>query len=322
MMYSSFALLLLASLVTSVELVISPSCGTLYGRVGDLNSGLGSLGSYSTIVAFEVGYTDGGKQDGTTLDEAVQVDPLDPKAGGRMTNGPVWVEYLASYVNATIKDYAVTKSVVDDTHYPSVKSTLDERDFLYQGRAFVIASDMSTYWNTQTENLVISSTDKPGGDTTLYVIFHGMEDFFLADASDFPTTASNILYELIKLADSPLYVKNILVVDNYGRGNVTDEGEIYKQDLLDGLGSLTKIFTGVNVSFINFENFWTAALGSDPGYEAFGYQSSGTCTVNETTTVGQCSDLDTTFYYIPQYPSTVTHRLMADYVKAVFETCI
>lgn len=64
-----------------------------------------------------------------------------------MTNGPVWVEYLASDINATIKDYAVglpfrictrdpysltqvTKSVVDDTQYPSFKSTLDERDFM------------------------------------------------------------------------------------------------------------------------------------------------------------------------------------------------
>lgn len=58
MMYSSFALLFLPSLVTSVELVISPSCGTLYGGVGDLNSGLGSLSSYSTIVAFGVGQFD------------------------------------------------------------------------------------------------------------------------------------------------------------------------------------------------------------------------------------------------------------------------
>ncbi|KAK0194079.1 carbohydrate esterase family 16 protein [Armillaria mellea] len=303
MMYSSFALLLLPSFVTSVELVISPSCGTLYGGVGDLNSGLGSLSSYSTIVAFGDGYTDGGKQDGTTLDEAVQDDTLDPKAGGRMSNGPVWVEYLASDINATIKDYAVTKSVVDDTQYPSFKSTLDDRDFLYQG------------------NLVISSTNKPDSDTTLFIIFHGMEDFLLADASNFPTTASNILYELIMLADSPLYAKNILVVDNYGRGNATDEGEIYKQDLFDGIGTLTKKFTDVNVGFINFENLWTAVLGTDPGYEAFGYTNSGACTVNETTTVSQCDDPETTFYYIPQYPSTVTHRLMADYVKAVFETC-
>lgn len=98
------------------------------------------------------------------------------------------------------------------------------------------------------------------------------------------------------LADSPLYAKNILVVDNYGRGNVTDEGEIYKQDLFDGIGSLTKIFTDVNVGFINFENLWTAVLGTDPGYEAFGYTSSGACTVNETTTLGQCGDPETTLY--------------------------
>ncbi|KAK0500147.1 hypothetical protein EDD18DRAFT_1102325 [Armillaria luteobubalina] len=215
-MYSVVALLLLPSLVTGVELVISPSCGTLYSEVGDLNSGLGSLSSYSTIVAFGDGYTAPQKtkkgyehlDDGTTLAEAVQEDTLDPKAGGRMSNGPVWVEYVASDINATVKDYAVgllfnvsvsathvdqtqvTKSVVDDTQYPTFKLTLDERDFLYQG------------------NLVISSTDKPDNNTTLFIVFHGMDD------------------------------------------------------------------------------------------------------------------PETTFYYIPQYPSTVTHRLMADYMKAVFETCI
>lgn len=53
------------------------------------------------------GYTDGGKQNGTTLDPAVQVPP-NPKAGGRMSNGPLWIEYFTDSIGATLKDFAVS----------------------------------------------------------------------------------------------------------------------------------------------------------------------------------------------------------------------
>lgn len=60
------------------------------------------------VKAFEQdGYTDGGKQNGTTLDPAVQ-SGTDPKAGGRMSNGPLWIEYFADSVGATLMDFAVS----------------------------------------------------------------------------------------------------------------------------------------------------------------------------------------------------------------------
>ncbi|KAK0462382.1 carbohydrate esterase family 16 protein, partial [Desarmillaria tabescens] len=281
-MYSSLSLILasLASLAAGVQLVIEPSCGALFGTVADINAGLGSLSSYSTIVAFGDGYTDGGKEDGSPLDPAVQ-DLPDPKAGGRLSNGPLWVENLASDVNATLKDYAVTATVVDHTQYPSFKFS-DTRDFVYQN------------------NYVISSRNKPTSDDTLYIVFVGMEDFIRADhriASTFPGIASDVIYELLLTTDSPLFAKNILVVDNYGRGNVTSYGNEYKQSVFDGLGTLYSK-RGANVGFVDLGNLWAAVLGTNPGYEAFGYVSAGACTVNDTTTVGQCDNPDETFYYI------------------------
>lgn len=52
-------------------------------------------------------YTDGGVRDGSPLKPAV-LSPPNPRAGGRLSNGPVWVENLASSANATLKDYAVS----------------------------------------------------------------------------------------------------------------------------------------------------------------------------------------------------------------------
>ncbi|KAK0194805.1 carbohydrate esterase family 16 protein [Armillaria mellea] len=301
-MHSSLSLIVAAfvSLAAGVQLVIEPSCGALFGTVSDLNAGLGSLSSYSTIVAFGDGYTDGGKEDGSTLTAAVQ-DLPNPKAGGRMSNGPLWVENLASDINATLKDYAVTATVVDHTQYPAYIFS-DTRDFVYQN------------------NYVISGPNKPTADDTLYIVFVGMEDFLRADASSFPNTASNVIYELLLMTDSPLFAKNILVVDNYGRGNVTSYGNEYKQSVFDGLGTLFSK-RGANVGFADLGNLWAAVLDTNPGYEAFGYVSPGACTVDDTTTEGQCDNPDETFYYIPSYPSAATHRLMADYIEAVFEQC-
>ena len=52
-------------------------------------------------------YTDGGRDDGGPLAPPVVVPP-DAEAGGRSTNGKVWVEHLADDAGATLMDYAVS----------------------------------------------------------------------------------------------------------------------------------------------------------------------------------------------------------------------
>jgi len=56
-------------------------------------------------------YTDGGSHDGGYLAPAV-VNPPDAFAGGRSTNGKVWVEHLADEVGARLMDYAVSSTLV------------------------------------------------------------------------------------------------------------------------------------------------------------------------------------------------------------------
>lgn len=52
-------------------------------------------------------YTDGGTHAGGIRLPPV-LTPPNAMAGGRLTNGPVWVENLATDIGAVLKDYAVS----------------------------------------------------------------------------------------------------------------------------------------------------------------------------------------------------------------------
>jgi hypothetical protein len=60
------------------------------------------------------------------------ITPPSSLAGGRSTNGPVWIENVANDLNATFKDYAVAGAVVNLTLWPSNPRPVD---FLQQSRS-------------------------------------------------------------------------------------------------------------------------------------------------------------------------------------------
>ena len=53
-------------------------------------------------------YTDGGRDDGGPLAPPIVIPP-DAEAGGRSTDGKVWIENIADDIGATLKDYAVSE---------------------------------------------------------------------------------------------------------------------------------------------------------------------------------------------------------------------
>jgi hypothetical protein len=104
-----------------------------------------------------------------------------------------------------------------------------------------------------------------------------------------PEAAQSLLNEIQILASPPTNARSFLVIDNYGRGNVTADGDAYKLKVYNGLGVLHYGPPYLNFAFVDFAPLWTGVLGPDPGYKAFGYTSNGSCTLNSGTTIDDCS---------------------------------
>ncbi|KAG6810941.1 hypothetical protein H0H92_009682 [Tricholoma furcatifolium] len=147
------------------------------------------------------------------------------------------------------------------------------------------------------------------------------------DGDHMQAAAHDLLGQIELLASPPTNARNFMVLDVYGRGTHTPSGEAYKQTIYSGLYNLhtRKNGTRLNVSYINFSTIWDGVLGSDPGYAAFGYVSTNSCTQctaqNGCSTIGMCSDPEHYFYWIPGHPSKETDRIMADYVDEVWAKC-
>nr|VWO98163.1 Uncharacterized protein [Ganoderma boninense] len=281
-----------------IHLAVSPACGPLSGAVSDVNAGI-NLKRIKTIVAFGDSYTDGGRTDGGPLAPPV-VTPPDAGAGGRSTDGKVWVENLADDIGATLMDYAC-------------------RDYAFV-RTFLGQS------NTLDPN------------STLYVIFFGINDFGDSRSdgeANLQAAAQVILSQIRILASAPTNARNILLADVYGLGTHTPAGDAMVQTVFSGLYDLHRGVnsTGhgegvngqapgpaLNVAFSQFSTIWDGVFG-EPGYEAFGYVSTEACIRICCVTTGMCDDPEHYFYYIPNHPSKEGMRIMADYAEEVLERC-
>ncbi|KAJ3757210.1 carbohydrate esterase family 16 protein [Lentinula raphanica] len=301
--------------VTSdVHLAVSPNCGSLSGPPADINNGLKPLSNYSTIVAFGDSYTSGSIFNGSALPPPV-LSPPNPNAGGRITNGPLWVENLAAAANATLQDWAVNGSVIDHNMYPSINFG-DIPDYLTQ---------VQNYIGVRPSSVV---------DDTLYVIFMGMGDYELRNGKEFSlseiyqgpqsltTLASDLIYSILELNSNPVFAKNFLIVDNYGRGTESTAGDAYKESLFNQLYEVSNnLDYDLSFAFVDFKTIWDGVLNGSPGYEAFGYTDAGACLSNDNSMNAECDDPDHTFYWIPENPSAATHSIMADYVQEVLAQC-
>ncbi|KAF5377146.1 hypothetical protein D9757_008792 [Collybiopsis confluens] len=281
-----------------VHLAVQPNCGSLSGPPADVNGGLQPLGSYKSIVSFGDSYTSGGTINGSKLPPPI-LSPPNPNAGGRISNGPLWIENLASSAGAELHDWAANGSVVDSSIY--LNRTFDAPDFMTQ---------VNNYIDTR-----LASAE------TLYVIFMGIGDYELRNEVQTVSLilASDIIWAMLELSSSPIFGTDFLVVDNYGRGTQSAVGDAYKTSLFSQLNSLNGM--GLNIGFVDFKTLWDGVLHSNPGYQAFGYISAGSCLLSDLTMSQACNDPDHTFYWIPGHPSAATHTIMADYVKEVLTQC-
>ncbi|KAJ3574624.1 hypothetical protein NP233_g1638 [Leucocoprinus birnbaumii] len=310
-MYSAIAFLLTSFSLASatvlpraapVKLAVNPVCGSFAGSPASVRGTLPPLSSFSNIVTFGDSYTDGGKHNGSALSPPVLTKP-NPSAGGRYTNGPVWAEYLAEAAGAKLMDYAVTGAVVDNGQWPTVDSTTPN-DLLTQANNF------------------IGQFNKLDATKTLYVLFFGIQDYVLSlnnGNSSLSNQAENIAWAILELESSPQFGKNFLIIDNHGRGTESPSGAAFKTELFQALGYLQGI--GLNVGYVDLSTVWNGVLGNSPGAAAFGYTSTGACLASSTSTAGSCADPDHAFYWFPGNPTTATHKIISDYIQAVWAQC-
>ncbi|KAI1782982.1 hypothetical protein LXA43DRAFT_1103129 [Ganoderma leucocontextum] len=303
-----------------IHLAVSPVCGPLSGNVSDVNAGI-HLPLIRTLVAFGDSYTDGGRDDGGPLAPPVVVPP-DSEAGGRSTDGRVWVEDLAAPYNATLMDYAQSGACTDLSLWPSA---IKQVDFLGQMKTF------------------LGQSNKLDPETTLYAVFFGINDFENSKTdgeANLQAAAQVILAQIRILASSPTSARKFLLTDVYGRGTHTAAGDAMVQTIFSGLHDLSR---GINstgqgegldgkplgpvltVAFAEFARIWDGVLDGTPGFEAFGYVSTDACITDCSSTFcgtdGMCDDPDHFFYYIPGHPNKEGHQIMADYVEEVLTRC-
>ncbi|KZV77468.1 carbohydrate esterase family 16 protein [Peniophora sp. CONT] len=299
-----------------VHLAISPPCGTFSGNVTNANAGI-KLDNIDTIVSFGDSYTDGGAHDGGPL--PLPILPVNgTRAGGRITNGYVWIEHLANMTGrrgALLMDYAISGAVVNASLWPDTASGT--------GTDASFVGEEATFRNQTHNNL--------HPDTTLYSIFFGINDYSVSQTqgNELPAAAVDLLGLVDVLMAPPYNARQIMVLDDYGRGNRSVEGEAYKKTVFDGLNSrhnaAQKERKALNVAYVDFAPLWDAVFGEEPGYAAFGYSSDGFCfpSAGQLTTVDQeCDDPATTFYWLHGHPSKQTHKVMADYVYKAMGKCL
>ncbi|KAL1739257.1 hypothetical protein HDZ31DRAFT_49672 [Schizophyllum fasciatum] len=279
-----------------IHLAVGPTCGSLTGSVADVNAGIDN-GKIRTIVAFGDSYTDGGKDDGSPLDPAVLVPP-NTEAGGRSTDGPTWIEYVAQDMNgAALKDYAQWGACTDLSLWPSNPRKVD---FLGQSMS---TSENQANRTTTLVKTFLSQSNTFDPETTLYVVFFGINDYEASKTDgDHMQEAAGVLLEQISiLASKPTSARNFLVADVYGRGVHTASGEAYKQTVYDGLAKMHQD-EGTAVAYVDFSAIWDGecVLGSNPGYAAFGYTSTDACTecTSNCDQYGWCQDWAHYFYWI------------------------
>jgi hypothetical protein len=121
-----------------------------------------------------------------------------------------------------------------------------------------------------------------------------------ADGNHLPQAAQVVLDKIATLSSPPTNAQSFLITDDYGRGSSAPAGEAYKQAIFDGLAQMRKDHhSSFRYAFVDFKYIWSGVVGASPGYKAFGYNSSGACALNSSTTYGACSDPEHTFYWIP-----------------------
>lgn len=274
-----------------IKLAIQPQCGTLASsQSSNFNAGI-DLATIKTIFSFGDSWTTTGRSDGGTARPAVG-QGTNPLYGGRASNGPVWIENLASDGRA-LKNYAIGGATVDRTLW---KARARNSDMIAQVNKFL------------SQNIAISPA------SSLATLFFGINDY--AASSQGPGTMAQAGSQLLNQAGrlmSAGITQFLVVVPALDRKAVREFDDV----VWNGMKAMQQS-KAIKFAFVDLVPLFKA-ISSNPGL--FGYKSDQACLKSVQTTVGGCPDPDDYLYWIPAHPQYQTHRLIADWVRAVLTAC-
>lgn len=272
-------------------MAIKPQCGTLSSnQFSNFNAGI-DLAGIKTIFSFGDSWTSNGRFDGSPASPAV-AQGTNPLYGRRASNGPVWIEDLAS-AGRTLKGYAVGGATVDHTLW---KARAKKTDMIGQVDKFL------------SQHVTISS------ESSLATIFFGINDY---DASSQgPGTMVQAGRQLLNQTErliSAGITQFIVVVPSFERQKLYDFDNV----VWNGLKKM-KQSRSIKFAYVDLIPLFRE-IGARPGL--FGYKAADACLKSARTTVGGCTDPSNHVYWIPGHPQYQTHRLIADWVRDILASC-
>jgi phospholipase/lecithinase/hemolysin len=280
-----------------------------------------STTKFSSIVAFGDSFTDNGNGSFKLTNGTWPADPGYFK--GRFSNGPVWVENIASNLSIPLYDYAYGGATTDNNlveGFTGPNSTIAVPGVAQQVSKFLSKNDTrvdigSTFFIVFggfndvffNPNLTAVQIAAALSGSVTRLINAGARHFLLLNYYD----ASEIPYD--QFADDTMKNKLTTFSVDFGK-QVELLAEGYRQQLA-GEDSESSV-TYVDLVPL-FKQFYFYGKPSSYGYDAFG--AYGSCLVGAYEEVSRrtlCSDSDRKVFWDEYHPARTTHRYIAHNVLA------
>ncbi|KAG0147514.1 hypothetical protein CROQUDRAFT_42747 [Cronartium quercuum f. sp. fusiforme G11] len=211
----------------------------------------------------------------------------------------MWTEWLAVLLGnkTVVKNYAVSGATVDHSLWRSASQKAD------------MGGEVEVF---------ICQKNKIDSPTTLTTLFFGNNDISASkiESNDQPSlapAAERFLVETEKLINVGL--TNLLVLTPAFSGAAERE---FGTVLWKGLNDLKRRYHNLKFITANLAELYNAIKGSP---SSFGYRSLDSCLPRNNDVTKACKDPDYHLYWLFSHPQQYTHKLHAEYIMKISETC-
>lgn len=274
---------------------------------------------FSSIVAFGDSFTDNGNGSFKITNGTWPADPRYYQ--GRFSDGPTWVEGVASNLSIPLYNYAYGGATTDNDlveGYTGPHSTV-----LVPGVAQQVSEFLSK------ENTLVDI------DSSLFIVFGGFNDIFFNSnltAVQIAAALSRSLTTLVNVGARHFLLLNYydasaIPYDQFADSTMKDKLTTFSLDFGRQVATLTEgyrqqlagDYSDSSATYVDlmplFDHFYFYGEPSDYGYDTFG--AYGSCLVGAYDEVANgtlCADPERSVFWDEYHPSSTTHRHIADYV--------